>query len=493
MVTTVRNSICFTVAMLAAVGVLLVASAARASAGTATNLGPRVSVVVTTATLSRALTKMPSIRFGRSSSRGLRVLHVDDTVRYQRITGFGAAMTDSSAWLIYTQLPASLREFAMGQLFGPSGIHLNFVRVPIGASDFTEGGVPYSYDDMPAGQSDPQLQNFSIEHDTAYITPVLREMLDLNPGVSILANPWSPPAWMKANDALDNQRGLGTLLPSAYGPLAEYFVKFIQAYEAEGIPISAISPQNEPMAQTTYPGMNISPDNEAQFIAQYLEPALADAGLHPRIYGLDRGAQFFYAQALMSSQARADLSGIAWHCYGGQPVMAQLHQLDPAIEQVISECSPGIIPYSASEAAISGTRNWASAVALWNLALDPSGGPVQPINTGCRGCRGLLTVSESLQTMRFNTSFFQLGQVSKFVQPGAVRISSDRWVSDFQNPTGYGVTSGLDNVAFVNPNGTKVLVAYNNSRARLSFAIQWRGQAFPYALPAGATATFSWR
>jgi glucosylceramidase len=469
-------------------------TAPRAPASPKLQLGPKVRVVLTTAGLTRALTTMPATRFARSRLAGLRVLHVDDTVRYQRITGFGAAMTDSSAWLIHEQLPASLRDFVMNQLFGSAGIHLNLVRVPMGASDFSAGGVPYSYDDMPPGQSDPQLQNFSIAHDTAYITPLLREVLGLNPHVTVLATPWSPPPWMKANDAFDNRNGGGALVPSSFAPFAAYFVKFIQAYAGQGIPIAAISPANEPMAVTPYPGLNLAPDGEAQFIAQYLEPALAGAGLHPKIYGLERGAQFPYAQTLVSSAARADLTGIAWHCYGGQPVMTELHQLDPGLDQIVSECSPGIIPYTAAEAVISGTRNWASAVALWNLALDPAGGPVQAPNIGCGGCRGLLTVSEPLHTMRFNGSYFQLGQVSKFVQPGSVRISSDRWVSDLQNTTGgYGVTPGLDNVAFLNPGGTKALVAYNNSPTPVSFAVGWRGWSFPYRLAPGATVTFTWK
>jgi glucosylceramidase len=474
---------------------LLMGPAPDASASPARQrLGPRVNVVLTSANLTRALRRMPPVRFTRSRRRGLRVLHVDDAVRYQRITGFGAAMTDTSAWLIYDQLPASARAFAMNQLFGAAGIRLNFVRVPMGASDFTAGGVPYSYDDMPPGQSDPQLQHFSIAHDTAYITPILRETLQLDPHLSIIASPWSPPPWMKANDAFDNQNGTGTLLGSAFAPLAAYFVKFIQAYAAEGIPIAAVSPANEPMAPTTHPGLYLPPDAEAQFIAQYLEPALAGADLHPKIYGVDRGAVLPYAKALVSSQAGADLSAVAWHCYGGQPVMTQLHQLDPALDQVITECSPGIIPYAAAEAAITGTRNWASAFALWNIALDPSGGPVQPRNDGCGGCRGLLTVSEALHTMRFNLSFFQLGQLSKFVQPGAIRIASDRWVSDFQTATGaYGVTPGLDDVAFVNPDGTKVLVAYDNSPTRVAFAVGWHGRAFRYVLGPGATVTFSWK
>ncbi len=158
-----------------------------------------------------------------------------------------------------------------------------------------------------------------------------------------------------------------------------------------------------------------------------------------------------------------------------------------------SRSSPGIIPYPVSEVAIDATRNWASAVGLWNLALDPAGGPVQLPNTGCGGCTGLVTIDEQTHTAALGLGYYQLGQVSKFVAPGAFRIRSDRLVSDFHSPSGaYGVTAGLDDVAFLNPNGERVLVAYDNSPAPIQFAVQWRGRSFLYTLRPWATVTFTW-
>jgi O-glycosyl hydrolase len=299
---------------------------------------------------------------------------------------------------------------------------------------------------------------------------------------------------MKANDAFDNVSGRGTLASSSFGPLAAYFVRFIQAYTAAGIPIAAITPQNEPGAGVPYPGLSLPEPDEAKFIANYLAPALSAAGLTPKIYGVDRGAALSYAQALLAGPAAPALTGIAWHCYGGLGTLAALGQLAPTVEEIVSECSPGIIPYSPAEVGISSTRNGASAVVLWNLALDPAGGPVQAPNFSCLGCTGVVTVSEQTHTATLTGSFYQFGQLSKFVERGAVRIGSERFVSDFHLPTGaYGVTPGLDDVAFLNPDGTKVLVAYNGGTAASRFAVAWHGRAFTYTLQRGATVTFMWR
>jgi glucosylceramidase len=165
------------------------------------------------------------------------------------------------------------------------------------------------------------------------------------------------------------------------------------------------------------------------------------------------------------------------------------------LDQIVSECSPGIIPYTAGEALISSLRNWASAAALWNLALDPNGGPVQQPNSGCRGCTGVVTISEQTHTVSYGLNYYQLGQISKFVQPGAVRIAASALAIDFRDPTGlYGVTPGLDDVAFRNPDGSTVLVAYNNnSESWIRFAVTAHGRWFQAAIPPGAMTTFEWK
>ncbi|HZZ51227.1 MAG TPA: hypothetical protein VFE65_30405, partial [Pseudonocardia sp.] len=246
-----------------------------------------VHVTLTTEHLTHALQSMPDVQLCNGSLRGKSTIAVSDGLRYQRVQGFGAAMTDSSAWLLMTQLPAAKRERVFDSLFGPAGIRLNYLRVPMGASDFSAKGMPYTYDDVPAGEADPTLANFSVAHDLAYIIPALRKARALNPALRLLANPWSPPAWMKANGRLDNAEHSGQVLPSAYPALAQYFVKFLQSYADDGVDVDAVTPQNEPGVPAHYPGAELDPDGESEFISGYLAPALHDAGLTTRIYGND--------------------------------------------------------------------------------------------------------------------------------------------------------------------------------------------------------------
>jgi O-glycosyl hydrolase len=339
---------------------------------------------------------------------------------------------------------------------------------------------------------------FSIAHDTAYILPTLRQALQINPGLQILANPWSPPAWMKSNQSLDNVGAQGTLLGSAYTPLANYFVKFIQAYASQGVPIGAITPQNEPRSPggsgTSYPGLTLPETAEAQFIAQDLQPPLSAAGLHPGIYGNDLSwNKLSYAGALASGLSAGDLAGISWHCYFGSPTaMSQFHQTAPGLGQIVDECSPEIRAFGAPEFLISSLRNWASIVSVWNVALDPQGGPKQAAN-GCPSCTGAVTINEQTHTVSFGAEYYQLGQVGAFVQPGASRIESQNFVDyGVSSSNVETVTAGLDDVAFLNPNGSRVLVAYNNSTAPIAFAVESDGRYFTYTIPSHAMSTFVW-
>lgn len=300
---------------------------------------------------------------------------------------------------------------------------------------------------------------------------------------------------MKANSKLDDLGDTGSLLPSAYQPLAGYFVKFIQAYASEGVPISAIAPENEPEAESAFPAMYFPEPNEALWISQDLTPALAAANLKPKVYGFDSSwATPAYPQALIASGAANTLARIAWHCYGGIPTaMSILQSLAPTLDQLVTECAPNLTTIPVPEIVIGAMRNWANAVTLWNLALDPSGAPVQLPNSACNGCTGLVTINETTHNVSFSLSYYQLGQIGSFVEPGAWRISSNSYVTYYQQShTNYGATAGLDDVAFVNPDGSRVLVAYNNSSARIRFAVEWNRRAFTYTPAPTATVSFEW-
>jgi glucosylceramidase len=457
-----------------------------------------VAVVQTTANLSQRLTPLPAAEFGSPGVAGVPVVAVNAGIRYQRVQGFGAAMTDTSAWLIQRKTSATARDGLMNELFGPAGIRLDFVRIPMGASDFTQNGTPYTYDDLRAGETDPALRHFSIAHDEAYILPALRQVRAINPSTEFLASPWTPPAWMKANRSLDNVGDLGTLLASAYRPWGDYFAKFIAAYDRSGVPIGAVTVQNEPGNPTMYPGLNFSAASESAWIVQDLEPALAAARLRPKIYAGDVGwgpnNNPFLSTSIFGPAGSA-LTGISWHCYFGAPgVMNEFRQADPRLDQIVDECSPGgISPTPTSEIVIASLRDWASTVALWNLALDPTGGPVQVPNHGCPACIGLATIAESTGAVSLTRSYYQLGQASSFVMPGAQRIASTHFVSYVYPHRGVNVvTPGLDDVAFRNPDGSIVLVAYDNAAVTTRFAIAWRGRALRYELAPGAMATFVW-
>ena len=459
--------------------------------------GPRVAVVQTSADLQQALTRLPGLRFSSRPVPGGPTITVDSRVRYQSFHGAGGALTDSSAWLIGTRLHPGTRAWLLRHLFGRSGINLNLIRLPIGATDFTAGRAPYSYDDMPAGQTDPTLGHFSIAHDLPYVIPVLRQAIALAQRPFVLASPWSPPGWMKSNDALSNIAGSGTLVSSDYGVLAQYLVRFLQAYRQAGIPIQAITPQNEPGQQSIYPGLSETEDQEATFIGSDLAPALRQAGLGTQIFAFDTNwsGEADFARPLLKSPAAADLAGFATHCYYGSPTaMSLVHRMAPQLEQIESECAPGGLNSPVPEVEIASLRNWATGVELWNLALDPRGGPVQPPNLGCAGCRGIVAINPATGGVRFTRTYYQLGQLSHFVRPGAVRIASNNFVSYPYPFLGAGIaTFGLDDVAYRNPDGSEVLVVYNGAPAPATFSVREGRRAFTASLVSGTMGTFTWR
>ena len=464
-----------------------------------------VQVVQTDSTLGQALARQPELEMTGSAPQGVPVITVNDQVRYQQFEGLGGAMTDSSAWLIDNKMSTAQRAALMQELFGqPSSaggmaapaIHLNFVRVGVAATGAMTVTPAYSYDDNPPGGSDPGLTQFGIGHDTPYIIPTLQEALQVNPGLHILASPWSSPGWMKANNSLDNHNNSGTLLAPDYGTYANYLVKFIQAYAQAGIPIQAITPANEPTVATPYPGLNLPESAEANFIANYLQPALSAAGLNTKIYGNELSWDQFsrYAAPLAAdTNAGPDLAGTTWHCYFGSPtVMSQLQQQAPGKDQIVDECSPEIRSFGTPEFLISTLRSWASADAIWSLALDPNGNPIQTPNH-CGGCRGAVSIDQTTGAVTFLPEYYQLGQVSAFVQPGATRIDSPTFVTYATDSSNIEtISSGLDDVAFLNPDGSEVLVTYNNSSAPITFAVQSDGSYFPYTIPAQAMTTFVW-
>lgn len=445
-----------------------------------------VEVWLTTADQGRLLARQPALRFDAAASPASYVLDVDAGRRYQAIVGFGAAFTDAATYLIQTKLSASQRQVLLTDLFSPTeGIGLSFMRVTMASSDLSRSH--WSYDDMPAGEQDTALAHFSIENDREAMLPVIQQARQLNPALVLLASPWSPPGWMKSSGRMIG----GRLRPDAYAALAGYFLRFLLAYDSAGVPVQYLTIQNEPKYEPPdYPGMYMPAADRAGFIGRYLGPLLRRSRPATRILEWDFTWDAPEEPLLVLSDASASqfVNGVAWHCYAGS-VSAQstLHDLDPAREVFLTECSGGLawqpggfgggLGYLGA-VVIDGTRNWARGVALWSLALDPDHGPHAG---GCSTCRGVVTIDPASGTVTRNAEYYALGHASRFVPPGATRIQSSSDVG------------GLKDVAFVNPDGSKVLVVLNGAATDRSFTVRAGGRSFQATLPAGSLATYRWR
>jgi len=447
---------------------------------------PPVHEWLTTGDQASRLARLPDIGFAPTSPSALQTVSVDDTARFQSIAGFGAALTDSSAWLL-SRLPAATLDATLRSLFSPAaGGRLSVVRVPLGASDFVVG-LPYTYDDQPAGRTDPGLTGFSIARDESYLVPLLRRIRALNPAVKFVASPWSAPAWMKTSGSLVG----GTLAAAWEDVYAAYLVRVLKAFAADGVPVDALTVQNEPgWSPPDYPGMTLSEPQEAEFVGRHLGPALRNGRVTVSLLGYDHNWDPGYPAALLADREAAPyLTGVAFHCYAGDPsAQSTVHGSAPAGSAAIwlTECSSGSwstdfganLVWGTRNLVVGGTRNWASAVLWWNLALDPAGGPH---TGGCAGCLGVLTVDPSTATVTRNVDYWSLAQATVALRPGAVRVGS----------TTFG-GGDLETTAFRNPDGTHGLVIVNSGGSARPVRIQWGSQSASTTVPGGAVATFAW-
>jgi glucosylceramidase len=469
----------------AAATVALVAGGLIASTATQASAATAVSVWETTADGSRLLAPQTGAAFAAGSGPASQTITVDPTTTYQTMTGFGASFTDSSAWLVYN---SPQRNAIMTKLFDPTnGIGLSFLRQPIGASDFSTS--LFSYDDVPSGQTDPNLADFSIAHDQSYILPILKQALSLNPQITVMATPWSAPGWMKTSGSMIG----GTLQTADYQAFANYLVKFAQAYQASGVPISLMTAQNEPeYSPSNYPGSTFTAAQEESFIADYLGPALAKSGVSTKILGYDHNWNdtSFPETIVGSSDSGPYTVGTAWHCYSGDPsAQTTVHDAYPGKDTYFTECSGSqssnpantfsdSLDWQTENLIIGATRNWAKSVVTWNMALNPSGGP----SMNCTTCTAAVTVDNSAGTASYNAEYYVLGQASKFVKPGATRIASNTFGS-----------GNIEDVAFKNTDGSNALIVLNSDTANAhTFNVEENGQYFTYSLPAKAVATFTW-
>lgn len=405
---------------------------------------------------------------------------VDETKTYQTIDGFGYTLTGGSAMLI-SQMEATAKNNLLNELFGSGDgkIAISYIRLSIGASDLD--ATVFSYNDLPAGQTDINQDHFSIAPDKVHLIPVLKSILAINPSIKIIATPWSPPTWMKDNNSSIG----GSLKPEYYNSYATYFVKYIQAMKAEGINITAITPQNEPLHPGNNPSMHMTAEQQRDFIKISLGPAFQAAGLATKIivydHNLDRPD---YPSAIYSdAEAAKYVDGAAFHLYAGDvAAMGNLHNAYPSKNLYFTEqwtgakgTFDGDLQWHIKNVIIGTMRNWSKLAMEWNLANDPSYGPHTP--GGCTECKGAATINGSAVTR--NVAYYIIAHASKFVPPGSVRIES--------NYAGI-----IQNVVFLRPDGKKVMIALNEGPTPYTFNLKHKGKWAPVKLEGKSVVTLIW-
>ena len=406
-------------------------------------------------------------------------IDVDSTQTFQTVDGFGYTLTGGSGYLI-NSMTVPEKNNLLKELFSndASSVGISYLRVSLGASDLSSS--VFSYDDMPAGQTDLALANFSLSQDTTDLIPVLKQILSINPGIKILASPWSPPVWMKDNG---NSMG-GGLQPQYYNVYAKYFVKYIQAMQAKGITIDAVTIQNEPQHGGNNPSLVMSAIQQADFIKNNLGPAFQAAGIKTKIIIWDHNCDNpnYPITILNDAAAKQFIDGSAFHLYNGDiSALSTVHSAHPDKNLYFTEqwtgsngTFDGDLKWHIKNVVIGSMQNWSKVALEWNLASNPAYGPHTP--GGCTECKGAITINGS--TVTKNVGFYIIAQASKFVPSGSVRILSNG--------------SQLTNVAFKTPDGKKVLLVLNDGTAAQTFNIRFKSKSVVASLPAGSAGTFIW-
>jgi glucosylceramidase len=441
---------------------------------------PDIEYWITTGDKTSLLKKADEGLFFGKTGEGLPVIEIDSTKQFQTIDGFGFSLTGGSASLINQKLSAPQREQLLKELFltDNSGIGVSYLRISIGASDLDDH--VFSYNDLQKG-TDPKLEKFSLAEDQKNLIPVLKQIKALNPAIKIMGSPWSAPAWMKTNNS---PKG-GSLKPEYYSVFADYFVKYIQGMELEGIAIDAVTIQNEPENPKNNPSMVMTSQEQAIFIKDHLGPAFEKAGIKTKIVIFDHNCDHpnYPIEILNDAAAKKYIDGSAFHLYLGEiEALSEVQKAHPDKNIYFTEqwTSPegefdGDLRWHVKHLVIGATRNWSRNVLEWNLAADPEFNP-HTDQGGCTMCLGALTIADSVSR---NVSYYIIGHASKFVPPGSIRIASN-------------IADDLHNVAFLTPDGKKVLVVVNDSNEKKNFVIAFHGKTTVASLTAASVATYIW-
>ena len=403
---------------------------------------------------------------------------LDPSRKFQEILGFGAAFTDAACYVL-NRMPAAARQTLLEELVNPSKMGLNVFRLCIGSSDYATKA--YSFDE---GAPDPQIERFSIDHDREYILPVLKQARGINPELFLFGSPWSPPGWMKQNKSMLG----GCMHKASFAPYAKYFVKFVKAYEEAGVPVQAVTVQNEvDTAQDgNMPACMWGQEYEVEFVAQHLGPQFAANKIDTKIWIIDHNYNLWGRAIAELDEPGLNkyVDGVAWHGYLGQPTaMSRVHEAHPEKHAYWTEGGPDVkdphysndwSQWSATFAGI--LSNWARCIVAWNIALDEEGKP----NIGPFSCGGTVTVNSKTSEVARSGQYWAFAHYSRAMKRGARRIESSS------------VLPGISHVAAVNPDGSYAVILTNPGAER-QVAVRLSGMETEVRLEADSVTTLNWR
>jgi glucosylceramidase len=417
----------------------------------------------------------------RQASRqpSAEIIELDPGKKFQEILGFGAAFTDAACYM-FNQLSADSRQALFHELFHPSELGLNVCRTCIGASDYST--ELYSFDE---GAPDPELKRFSIDHDRAYLVPSLQQARRINPDLFLFSSPWSPPGWMKPNASMLG----GSMRKKYYASYAQYFLKFLQAYAAEGVPIQAVTSQNEVDTDQDgrMPACLWGQEYEIEFVKLHLGPTLKANGIPTKIWLLDHNYNLWGRAIceLDDPDVRQHANAVAWHGYAGDVSMiSKVHDAHPDVAMHWTEggadyTSPDYLTDWAKwgRTFAGALRNWCQSITGWNLALDEQGRP----NIGPFPCGGLVTIHSQTKEVTRSGQYWAFAHFSRLIRRGAHRFDSQ------------GTLANVDHVACENPDGERVLVIANSAAAERSVVLQMGAMTAQLTLSSDSLSTLTWK
>lgn len=408
-------------------------------------------------------------------------IEVDTTTVYQSIEGLGYTLTGGSAQLL-SQMDAPTRRELLSHLFSPTqtnSVGISYLRISLGASDLSSEA--FSYNDIPLGNTDVNLNQFSLAKDELQLIPILKEILEIYPSIKIMSTPWSAPAWMKSNRSSIG----GSLLPQYYGVYASYIARYILEMKTKGIVIDALTIQNEPQHGGNNPSMLMTSEEQALFIKNYLGPSFVSNNITTKIIIWDHNCDNpSYPISVLNDPAAASyVYGSAFHLYAGDiSALSQVRAAHPSKHIYFTEQWTGSqgkfsedFLWHMKNVMIGSIRNWSRVTLEWNLANDP----LYAIHTngGCTQCKGALTINGSAYEK--NVSYYIIAQMSKWIRPNSTRVAS----TDIAD---------LDNVAFVTPDGKKVLVVLNSNTFDKAFFIRHKNKILSTHISAHSAITYIW-